>query len=135
VQIVKAANFEITRCTYEPMSYMASPVSTQGRSERVLTMHARKRGAVEAKPQLPTWLEPKGGVEVVPRFEGIDDVTAPHPVVRRVAQLGKGRRPGHGRARALVDGGLLADDGSAETAVRGCLKLLWQAARSEPPTA
>lgn len=134
VQIVKNHDFEITRCTYDTMPYMASPASTQGRIERVLTMHAFKRGDAARADQrlseqpgdLPSWLTPAGATQPVPRFPGIDSAHAPHPVVTRVAQIVNGHRSVSELTQVLVEERLLTDDESAEAAVRASLKLLWQ---------
>lgn len=129
LEIVAAAGFQVRAATYEKMAYLASPVSTQGRTETVLTMHAvmREPGSQPAREE-PRWLRADQGVGLpVPRLSGLESYAAPHPTVAAVASRIDGKRSVADIARNLVRAGELADDGAAEVAVRGCLKIIWKA--------
>ncbi len=125
VQLVSAAGFRITKCTYDAVPHMASPHSTQGRTERVLTMHAVLEGEARSVEQAkPPWLSDEGRHLPIPSFES--RARNQHPTINRVAMLLNDRRSVVDLTRALIEEGLLADDGRAEVAVRGCLEVLWQ---------
>lgn len=63
VEIVRLAGFETTGASYEPETYLASPLSTQSRNEHVLYLHARKQ-AFSAMPA------PSGGSHGAAMEEG-----------------------------------------------------------------
>ncbi len=74
------------------MSYMQSPVGSQGRTERVLSFRA---AAVEGTtvPNAPDPVDWRNDPDVpVPRFDGLDAYRAPHPMFAAIAQLVDGER-------------------------------------------
>lgn len=126
IELVQQAGFEITRASYESEPYAASPLSTQGRIEHVLYMHARKVASKAAdRPSMPAYLRPGPGarlpVAVLPSIAG----QRFHPQqVSEVAALIDGQRSVLDITSILVERGVLADDGAADAAVRACIQLL-----------
>lgn len=130
VQLLRQSGFEIGKATYEPMSYLGSPVSTQSRTEYVLTLFARRPSgsdrALKSEPSPdPIWLADEE-LEV-PAFVLSPSFVVPHAVVRRALELVDGTRSMRAIAERLVLEDQLADDGNAVAAVRACLKVLWKA--------
>ncbi len=130
LELVRRSGFSVTHAQYESMAYMASPVSTQGRTEHVLFMHARKDGVVPDVVEEPDWLRPESKGELtVPSFEGLEDYVGPQQIVSDVAALIDGRRSTVEIARELICREKLANDGTAEAVVRGCLKIIYRQLR------
>jgi uncharacterized protein YbaR (Trm112 family) len=134
LHLVASAGFKVSAADYETTPYMASPVSSQGRTETVLSMHAVK--LAKRKPTSagePDWLNADAiGVPLLP---GLSGYQAPHPIINQVAQLIDGSRTPRDIASALVARGELVDDGNQLVAVRACLKVIYQTlARTRPET-
>jgi hypothetical protein len=129
IEAVGRSGFVVTSASYETESYAASPLSTQGRTEHVLYMHARKvaAGAKGRRSRLPSFLKPgAGATDPVSRPEGLDGVEFSTPAVAEVATLINGQRTVLQIAELLIERGSLADDGTADAAVRGCLKAIFK---------
>lgn len=133
VQLVLREGFSVEKATYEPMRYLGSPASTQSRVEYVLTLHAKSVEAPSAPLALesdPRWLDER---ELpIPRFTVSPSFELPHTAPRRVSELVNGTRCLSEIASVLVEEGHLADDGTALTATRACLKVLWKMRVREP---
>jgi hypothetical protein len=128
LELLNGAGFEVTKASYDSVSYLASPISSQARQERVLTSHAKKRDVeMSAAPSEPEWLLPAGATLPVPTFPGSSGYAAPHPTIGEVLELVDGQRSVTQITALLVQAGSVADDGAAEAAVRACLKVLWNA--------
>jgi hypothetical protein len=126
LELIDQAGFRRTALSYESVPFLASPASSQGRTEWVLTVHTRMLDVANAVSREPAWLGP-GSAVAVPLLDGLSTYVAPHPAIAAVAKLIDGERTVTDVTRALVEAGDIADDGTAEVAVRGCLKVLWQA--------
>jgi len=124
LELAYAAGFAVTACDYAPAPYLCSPLSTQGRQEWVLSVHAVKTNG-QADTSEPEWLT----VGAVPRLEVPPDTQWPLPILERVLEAIDGQRSVVEITRALLDAGELADDGNAEVVVRGCLRLIYKAVR------
>jgi hypothetical protein len=129
VELVRTSGFSVTRASYAPESYVASPASTQGRSEHVLYLHARKAKEVHATSEanVPSWLRTGTGAllpvpqpEIAPSLEGtpreVSEVFALIDGTRSVSEIG----------RVLVERKILVDDETTETVVRACLKIIFR---------
>lgn len=129
IEQVGRAGFVVTRATYQTEPYVASPLSTQGRIEHVLYMHAQKQGSpVVHEETLPPYLVPGSGAALaIPRPEGLSQLDLAPPEVAAVAALIDGKRSVLAITGTLVERGVLADDGTADAAVRACLKLILKA--------
>lgn len=138
VDLVKRAGFEVTAGKYEAESYMASPLSSHTRSEHVLYLHARKVSSLRVSPpEVPGYLKPGSGASVsIPVPPGLGDTQFSPEQVAEVAALIDGSRNVRQIMKLLIERGVLVDDGTAESAVRGCLKImlkqLHEAAAREP---
>jgi ubiquinone/menaquinone biosynthesis C-methylase UbiE len=128
VEMVRRAGFEVTSATYRQESYMASPLSSQGRTEHVLYMHARKDSSRRVeRPEVPAFLKPgRGAALSVPRPEGIAEADFSTTEVQQVASLVDGERTVRQITKILLARGVLADDGTAVSGVRGCLKMIFK---------
>lgn len=127
LELAERAGFHVSTSTYEPASYLCSPLSTQGRRETVLHLHASKGAPLSASPE-PEWLAPSW-TGAIPRLALPANAELPLPILHRTLLLLDGARTATDVARRLVADGELADDGNAEVVVRGCLRVLWSAAR------
>ena len=129
IELVVQAGFEITKASYDPTLYLASPVSSQARREFVLTFHAQRlASASPPKDFLPSWLaHNSSNAEPAPVLDGIESALSLHPLVVHLAHLIDGQRTIQELTRQLIASGHLADDEGAEVAVRFCLRLLWRA--------
>lgn len=125
VYIVNTSGFSISKATYTSFAHLASPVSAQGRTEWVLTMHATATQSPESANE-PPWLLASGADDVIPLWDGLSSYVAPHPSIEKVARLVDGTRSARSIAQNLV-----ADDelsaGDALEAVQGCLRVIWHA--------
>ncbi len=125
-QMLVDAGWTIDAWSYEPLPYMHSPVSSQGRTEHVLTFVATRGDAVathEPAPR-PAWLDDPD--EPVPRLPGLDEYAPPHPMFAAVIALVDGRRSIRAIAAEMVARhGLPAD--AAEVGVTGCLQQIARA--------
>src|SRR5690606_1185293 len=74
IELVVQAGFEITKASYDPTLYLASPVSSQARREFVLTFHAQRlASASPPKDFLPSWLaHNSSNAEPAPVLDGIE---------------------------------------------------------------
>jgi len=128
VELVKLAGFELTAATYKPEPYMASPLSSQSRSEHVLYLHARKVSSLRSvRPELPPFLKPGPGASLsIPRPKASPEAPYSPEVVAEVAALIDGDRNLRQIATILLERGVLVKDGAAEAAVRGCLKVIFK---------
>lgn len=126
IEVVQRSGFEITTASYEVEPYVASPLSTQGRIEHVLYMHARKAGGATSTRLDPhPYLRPgPGGALPIPRPSGLEGRTFQPFQVNEVAALLDGTRSVLDITSALVTRGVLADDGAADAVVRACLQLI-----------
>lgn len=119
----KRAGFTVTQASYEPQPFMASPLSSQGRSEWVLSFHATAPHTTAAKNKsTPSWLQ--DAAQPVPVLAGITGYQAPHPTVAAVAALIDGQSSVKRITQTLIERAQLANDGTAEQAVRECLRLI-----------
>lgn len=125
VEFVEKSGFCVTGASYLPEPYVASPLSTQGRIEHVLYMHAQKT-ASRTISEVPAYLTASGSDRPVPKAPGVDQASFPLDAVAAVAALIDGQRSVDQIARILIDRGVLGDDGSAAAAVRGCLKMIFK---------
>jgi hypothetical protein len=127
VELVKHAGFEVTTATYEPEPYMVSPISTQGRIEHVLYLHARKDSSRRvARRELPAFLTPAGAEKPIPRPTGIQNTQFSPPEVAEVAALIDGERSVQDITVILIERGVLVNDGTQESGVRGCLRAIFE---------
>jgi len=125
-ELAQQSGFEITTSTYDAAPYLCSPLSTQGRKETVLSMHAIK-GQPAVTDSEPAWL----AVDYdgpIPRPHVSDARALPLPILTSILELIDGTRRATDITRVLLARGELADDGNAEVVVRGCLRVLWKAA-------
>ncbi len=128
LQLAARGGFRVTSAKYESAPYFASPISSQGRTETVLTLHAHKTPAIDGPTVEPDWLRPETRDRTpVPKLAGLGGYEAPHPVVSSVAALIDGTRSARDICRILVDAGTIAADGNEQTVVYGCLKVIYQA--------
>jgi len=126
LELAHRAGFEVTRSKYEPADYLCSPLSTQGRREWVLNLHAVKANA-PASAHEPAWLG--DGAFPIPPLVLAPSTSLPLPILERVLALIDGERSAKDITARLLDEDLLADDGNAEVVVQSCLRLLWKATR------
>ena len=126
VDLVRRAGFEVTRATYDAESYMASPLSSHSRVEHVLYLHARKDSSRRSVlPELPAYLKPGPGAALpIPPPAGVREMQFSPEQVAEVAALVDGSRNVRQITKMLLDRGVLVNDGTAESAVRGCLKIM-----------
>src|SRR5690606_8380872 len=104
------------------------PLSSQGRTETVLTLHATKSTNPKGAKSDPDWLRAETRDRTpIPVLPGLRQYQAPHPTVAQVAALIDGQRTARDICRALVDSGDIAADGNEQTVVYGCLKVIRQA--------
>ncbi len=121
--LAEAHGFAIAAHERRRMRYMESPIDAQGRTEEVLTFCAvAGERRAEAEPA-PAWLNDPDAA--IPRFAGLDDYRAPHPMFAEVAQ----RIDGHKTARQIADElsrtrGLPAD--AATPAVLACVAEIYK---------
>jgi uncharacterized protein YbaR (Trm112 family) len=89
--VVESAGFRIAASGHERLTFMQSPICNQGRTEHVLTFLAEQAagGAPREAPR-PGWLDDTSAP--VPRFEGLEGYTAPHPFFGALVALIDGRR-------------------------------------------
>lgn len=127
LELAARAGFEVTGWSYEPAAYLCSPLSTQGRREMVLNAHAVKNTRAPSKPE-PEWLAPtwSGSIPCLVLQSGAE---LPLPILTSILALLDGTRTVADITSALLIQGELADDENAEIVVRGCLRVLWSAAR------
>jgi hypothetical protein len=122
LEMLPAAGFAVDAWSYEPLPYMHSPASSQGRTEFVLTFVARRvEHATETADPQPRadWLEDP--TCAVPRWAGLETYQAPHPMFAAVAGLVDGHRSIADIAAVMVARhGLPAD--AATVGVQGCLR-------------
>lgn len=128
IEFVERAGFEVTTARYHVESYMASPLSAEGRIEHVLYMHARKDSSKRVeRPEVPPFLKPGSGASrPIPRPKGIEQAQFSPTEVAEVAALIDGERSVRQITEILVGRGILIQDGSAESGVRGCLRVIFQ---------
>jgi len=126
VDLVKRAGFEVTAGKYEAEPYMASPLSSHTRMEHVLYLHARKVSSLRSVPQeVPPYLKPGPGASLsIPVPDGLGATQFSPEQVAEVAALVDGSRNVRQIVKLLIDRGVLVNDGTAESAVRGCLKIM-----------
>lgn len=126
VDLVRRAGFEVTRATYDAESYMASPLSSHSRVEHVLYLHARKDSSRRSvPPEVPAYLKPGPGAALpIPPPPGVREMQFSPEQVAQVAALVDGSRNVRQITKMLLDRGVLVNDGTAESAVRGCLKIM-----------
>ena len=97
-EITTANGFSMIRHRWDRLLYMESPAGSQGRTEGVATFLAQKEANVAAaEDSTPGWLQDAS--LSVPRWSGLDDYQAPHPMFAAVAGLIDGQRS----ARAIAD--------------------------------
>lgn len=125
VQIVNASGFSISKATYAAYAHMASPLSGQGRTEWVLSMHATATQTHESIKE-PPWLVDSGADVPIPQWDGFSAYVAPHPSIAKVAQRIDGTRSARTIAQMLISDGELAAADAIET-VQGCLRVIWRA--------
>jgi hypothetical protein len=119
----------VTAATYSTEPYVASPLSTQGRIEHVLYLHAvkLKSPADSRRQSLPAFLKPGPGASApIPRPTGLAEASFEQDAVAHVARLLDGERTVLDLAEILIERGVLADDGTADAAIRGCLKVIFR---------
>jgi len=131
LELVQNAGFLVTRSCYEAEPYMASPLSSQARRETVLTFHASKEVGARSHVE-PAFLSDPSGLLPVPRLDAPLQTQATLPILGILAGLCDGTRGVRELSVRLVEMGELADDGTAEAAVRGCLRVLLRIARASP---
>ena len=126
VDHVRQAGFEVTVAKYDAESYMASPLSSHTRVEYVLYLHTRKDSARRVvPPEAPSYLKPGTGASLpIPLLPGLGDTQFSPEQVAEVAALIDGSRNIRQITRVLLERGVLVNDGTAESAVRGCLKII-----------
>ncbi len=129
LHLVARGGFRVTHARYQAGPHFASPYSSQGRTETVLTFHATKKITAPAQPSTePNWLRAETRARTaIPRLDGLEHFEAPHPTVAKVLALIDGKRTARDICRILVDAGDIAPDGNEQTAVYACLKVLYQA--------
>lgn len=128
LKLVEGAGFQVSKASYESVSYLASPISSQSRREYVLNLHATKlEGGPEVLDASPPWLKEEGNLLPIPSPQGISSFEGPHPMVTTVARLVDGKRSTRDIAVELIESGRLANDGNAEAAVRTCLHIIKKA--------
>jgi hypothetical protein len=105
---------------------MASPLSSHTRVEHVLYLHARKVSSLRTvPPELPAYLKPGAGASLsIPEPPGLRETQFSPEQVAEVAALIDGSRNIRQITKLLLDRGVLVNDGTAESAVRGCLKIV-----------
>src|SRR5690606_14569000 len=93
IELIVQAGFDITKASYDPTLYLASPISTQARREFVLTFHAQRLASPSLPhASLPCWLAHDSPNEApAPVLEGIESALSLHPLVVHVAHLIDGR--------------------------------------------
>ena len=124
--------FSTLGASYEPSTYLASPLSTQGRLEHVLTFVVRK--IAEAKHRfVPEFLRTgASGDLVVPVLRSSASADHPHPMLRRLTAVIDGQRTVDDLTSLLISEGWLADDATAVASVRGALRILWRDEARDP---
>jgi hypothetical protein len=127
LELAARAGFEVTAASHEPAAYLCSPLSTQGRREMVLNVHAVKKAEAPSSRQ-PDWLAPTWA-GAIPCLVLQSSASLPLPILQSTLALLDGTRTVADITSALLARGELADDGNAEAVVRGCLRVLWSAAR------
>ena len=92
LELVEEAGFVVERHSFTRVSYLASPISCQGRTETVLTFCAEKR-------REPAALAPSAGAEwpgpseaPVPRHPALGTYRAEHPMFQAIADAIDGER-------------------------------------------
>lgn len=127
LELAARAGFEVTGWSHEPAAYLCSPLSTQGRREMVLNVHAVKKTRPPSNPE-PEWLAAtwSGAIPCLVLQSGAE---LPLPILESTLALLDGTRTVADITSALLAQGELADDENAEVVVRGCLRVLWSAAR------
>jgi hypothetical protein len=110
LKIVGTAGFRVEKATYESVSYLASPISSQSRREYVLNLHAKKISHSSPSVQLPAWLKEEGVELPVPLFAQLQGFQGPHPMVTTVAHLIDGQRSCRSIAFELIESGRLEID-------------------------
>ncbi len=123
IELVRAEGFSVVGASYEPMPYLASPISSQARSEHVLTFVATRAGQV-GQTRTSEYLSADATEALVPALDVPEALMEAHPLLRRLSQIANGRRTVNELTSALVAEGLLVDDGSARAAVIGALRIL-----------
>ena len=127
VEFVERAGFEVTAARYHVESFMNSPLSTEGRVEHVLYLHARKDSSKRMeRPEVPPFLKPEGASRAIPRPNGIERAEFSPTEVAEVAALIDGERSARQITEILLGRGVLVQDGMAESGVRGCLRVIFQ---------
>jgi uncharacterized protein YbaR (Trm112 family)/SAM-dependent methyltransferase len=124
LELAYAAGFAVTACDYAPAPHLCSPLSTQGRQEWVLSLHATKASGPPDTSE-PEWL----AAGAVPRLDVPPGTEWPLPILERVLEAIDGRRSVQDITRTLLDRDELADDGNAEVVVRGCLRVIYKTVR------
>jgi SAM-dependent methyltransferase len=127
LELAARAGFEVTSLSHEPAAYLCSPLSTQGRREMVLNLHAVKKVRAPSNPE-PEWLAPTWS-GAIPCLVLQSAAELPLPILHSVRALLDGTRTVADITSALLAQGELADDENAEVVVRGCLRILWSVAR------
>ena len=128
-EITTANGFSMIRHRWDRLLYMESPAGSQGRTEGVATFLTQKEANVAAaEDSTPGWLQDAS--LSVPRWSGLDDYLAPHPMFAAVAGLIDGQRS----ARAIADEMVTRFKLPADAALGGvmtCLSEMWRARRSQ----
>lgn len=127
--LVASGGFSLEAHRWDRLLYMQSPVGSQGRTEGVATFLARKeaRTHASASAEEPAWL--RDAALPVPRWPGLDDYRAPHPMFAAVAELVDGTRSSQAIADAMVRRFKLPAD-AALGGVTTCLAEMWRARRT-----
>ncbi|MBV1862216.1 MAG: carnosine N-methyltransferase family protein [Nannocystaceae bacterium] len=130
-ELTEAAGFLLARHRWDRLLYMESPDGSQGRTEGISTFLAEKRerpASARNADEAPLWLDDAS--LAVPRWRGLDDYQAPHPMFAAVASLIDGRRSAQAVADEMVSRFNLPAD-AALGGVMTCLAEMWRARRSE----
>jgi hypothetical protein len=131
LEFVEREGFALEISRYEPMPYLASPISGQGRLETVLSFRARKREPrrVQQDTSWPEWLERED--RPVPRFTGLARYDAPHAMFLAIIDLIDGERTIAQIAHSLVVNHALPKE-AAVPGVKACLREMFRTTQASP---
>ncbi|MBC8071204.1 MAG: hypothetical protein IAG13_22955, partial [Deltaproteobacteria bacterium] len=129
--LVEQGGFRIDRHRRSALPYMQSPACSQGRIEAVVSFVATRLEAanpttVASADVPPAWLA--DARLAIPRFEGLAEYVAPHPLFAAVVAAIDGQRSTSDIAALLVARNGLPS-GAALGGVQSCLAEIWRATR------
>jgi hypothetical protein len=123
LELIENEGFVVERHSVQRMSYLCSPISSQGRVETVLTFSAEKRRESAARTEHAESAWPGVAGSPIARLAGLARYRAEHPLFEMIVSLIDGQRTAADIARVLIDTNGLPRD-AALPAVEACLRAI-----------